>query len=112
MIAAAIASGHKPGDTKTTCARLKIKNGKYDQPVTITYLRPWGEGQRVTIPTGVSLFPKELPTPPRSWVERVYNITYWEKANKGGHFAAMENPKLFAEHLNHFFHSLSIHLKV
>ncbi|ALA42403.1 multidrug MFS transporter [Paenibacillus peoriae] len=66
------------------------------------------EGQRVTVPTGVSLFPKELPTPPRSWVERVYNITYWEKANKGGHFAAMENPKLFAEHLNHFFHSLSI----
>ncbi|MEK5319933.1 hypothetical protein NSS94_11800 [Paenibacillus sp. FSL L8-0644] len=61
------------------------------------------EGQRVTVPTGVSLFPKELPTPPRSWVERVYNITYWEKANKGGHFAAMENPKLFADHLNHFF---------
>ncbi|MCF2720454.1 alpha/beta hydrolase [Paenibacillus sp. UKAQ_18] len=66
------------------------------------------EGQCVTVPTGVSLFPKELPTPPRSWVERVYNITYWEKANKGGHFAAMENHRLFADHLNHFFHSLSI----
>lgn len=35
-------SGHKPADTNTTRAKLEIKNGKYDPPVTITYLRPWG----------------------------------------------------------------------
>ncbi|KAF4326284.1 hypothetical protein G195_000293 [Phytophthora kernoviae 00238/432] len=68
----------------------------------------FAEGQHITVPTGVSLFPKELPTPPRSWVERVYKVTYWEKANKGGHFAAMEHPKLFAEHLYHFFRSIDI----
>lgn len=35
-------SGHKPADSNTTRAKLEIKNGKYDPPVTITYLRPWG----------------------------------------------------------------------
>jgi pimeloyl-ACP methyl ester carboxylesterase len=65
------------------------------------------EGQHVTVPTGVSVFPKELPMPPQSWVERVYHVTYWEEADKGGHFAAMEQPKLFAKHLHHFIHSIN-----
>jgi pimeloyl-ACP methyl ester carboxylesterase len=45
--------------------------------------------------------------PPQSWVERVYHVTYWEEADKGGHFAAMEQPKLFAKHLHHFIHSIN-----
>ncbi|MDP4098834.1 epoxide hydrolase [Paenibacillus sp. P96] len=63
--------------------------------------------QQVIVKTGISIFPKELPMPPRSWVERGYNVTYWEHVNKGGHFAAMENPKLFAEQLHLFFHSVN-----
>ena len=46
----------------------------------------------VTVPTGVSLFPKEILVPPRAWVESDYNLVAWEKHAKGGHFAAWEQP--------------------
>lgn len=53
--------------------------------------------------TGVSVFPGELPLPPRSWVKNKYNLVYWNEVSKGGHFAAMEQPELLAEELRHFF---------
>ena len=57
------------------------------------------EGVRCETPTGFAEFPGEtfLFAPPRSWAERAYNITRWEKMEKGGHFAAMEVPGLFVE---------------
>ena len=55
------------------------------------------------MPTGVTLFPKELPMPPREWAERVYTIVYWEHAAHGGHFASLEQPALLAEQLQAFF---------
>jgi pimeloyl-ACP methyl ester carboxylesterase len=78
--------------------RMYAENAK--TPLSFT------EGQRVTVKTGISLFPKELPMPPRCWVERVYNVSYWERVEQGGHFAAMENPVKFAEQLTTFFRSL------
>ena len=59
--------------------------------------------ERVTPPLGVTLFPKELPMPPHSWVARVFDITHWEHAPKGGHFAAMEQPRILAEQIRTFF---------
>jgi len=55
------------------------------------------EGVRCNTPTGFAEFPGEtfLAAPPRSWAERAYNITRWEKMAKGGHFAAMEVPALY-----------------
>ena len=51
------------------------------------------EGKRVEVPTAVALFPKELLSwPPRSYVERVYNIARWTEMPSGGHFAALEQP--------------------
>ncbi len=51
------------------------------------------EGRRVEVPTAVALFPKELLSwPPRSYVERVYNVARWTEMPRGGHFAALEQP--------------------
>src|SRR5262249_30185619 len=61
----------------------------------------------VAIPTGVARYPREeILRPPRAWVERRYNVTYWAELPRGGHFAAMEQPELFAQDLRSFFRTL------
>ena len=63
-----------------------------------------GELPRVTLPTGCSLFAKELSRPPRDWVERRYTpLVYWNELPRGGHFAAFEQPALFVEELRRCF---------
>ncbi|MGC1301600.1 MAG: alpha/beta hydrolase, partial [Caulobacteraceae bacterium] len=62
--------------------------------------------ERVTPPLGVALFPRELPTPPRSWVERVFDVQRWTPMPRGGHFAAMEQPELLVEDVRAFFRPL------
>jgi pimeloyl-ACP methyl ester carboxylesterase len=57
----------------------------------------------VTVPTGVARYPKEILRYPRPWVERAYNVTHWVDMPRGGHFAAMEQPELFAADLTTFF---------
>jgi pimeloyl-ACP methyl ester carboxylesterase len=66
----------------------------------------FGPGERVTPPLGVALFPRELPMPPRSWVERCYTVARWTPMAKGGHFAAMEQPAALAEEIRSFFRPL------
>jgi pimeloyl-ACP methyl ester carboxylesterase len=61
-------------------------------------------GVTVSIPTGVSQFPKEIITAPRAWAERSYtDIRYWNELDRGGHFAAFEEPDLFVEEIRTFF---------
>lgn len=61
----------------------------------------------VVVPTAVSVFPDELYPAPRSWAERAYpNLIHYNKVEKGGHFAAWEQPKLFTEELRAGFRSL------
>lgn len=65
------------------------------------------EGRRVEVPTGCAIFPKEmLNWPPRSYAERIYNITQWSEMPRGGHFAAMEQPDLLIEDIRKFARSL------
>ena len=65
------------------------------------------EGKRVEVPTGCALFPEELLAwPPRSYAERIYNITHWTKMPRGGHFGAMEEPELFVEDVRAFVRTL------
>lgn len=65
------------------------------------------EGNRVEVPTGCALFPRELLAwPPRSYAERIYNITQWTDMPRGGHFAAMEQPELLIEDIVKFSRSL------
>jgi pimeloyl-ACP methyl ester carboxylesterase len=61
----------------------------------------------VTIPVAVSIFPDELYQAPRSWAERAYpKLIYYNKLDKGGHFAAWEQPQLFSEEVRAGFRPL------
>jgi pimeloyl-ACP methyl ester carboxylesterase len=61
----------------------------------------------VTLPTGVSVFPDEIYAAPRSWTEKAYpNLIHYNRLPKGGHFAAWEQPQLFASELRAAFRSL------
>lgn len=61
------------------------------------------EGRRVEVPTGCALFPRELLAwPPRSYVERLYNVVHWTEMPRGGHFAAMEQPELLVDDIRAF----------
>jgi pimeloyl-ACP methyl ester carboxylesterase len=61
----------------------------------------------VPIPVGFTTFPGEIWRTPRSWAEKAYpNLTYFHEAEAGGHFAAWEEPELFAEEMRAAFRSL------
>ena len=61
------------------------------------------DGQRVLPPVGFANFPKEINHPPRSWLERTFNVAQWADMPSGGHFAAMEEPTLLAAEIRRFF---------
>jgi pimeloyl-ACP methyl ester carboxylesterase len=61
----------------------------------------------VTVPVGFTTFPGEIWAAPRSWVEAVYpDLAYFNEAERGGHFAAWEEPELFSDELRDAFRSL------
>jgi pimeloyl-ACP methyl ester carboxylesterase len=61
----------------------------------------------VSIPVAITVFPSEQYQAPRSWAERAYpNLIYFNEVDKGGHFAAWEQPQLFAEEIRAAFRSL------
>ena len=61
----------------------------------------------VSIPVAVSIFPGEQYEAPRSWAEKAYpNLIYFNEVDKGGHFAAWEEPQLFSEEVRAAFRSL------
>ncbi|HWB55328.1 MAG TPA: epoxide hydrolase [Gaiellaceae bacterium] len=61
----------------------------------------------VSIPVGFTTFPGEIWQTPRSWVENSYpNVSYFNEVDRGGHFAAWEEPKLFSEEIRAAFRSL------
>jgi len=61
----------------------------------------------VTIPVGFTTFPGEIWKTPRSWVENSYpNVSYFNEVDKGGHFAAWEEPELFSEEMRAAFRAL------
>jgi pimeloyl-ACP methyl ester carboxylesterase len=58
----------------------------------------------VDVPSGASIFPKELGRPYRPWAARSYtDLRYWNELDRGGHFAAFEQPDLFAQEVRNFF---------
>ena len=61
----------------------------------------------VTVPVGFTQFPGEIVRTPRTWVEQAYpTLTYFNKVDKGGHFAAWEEPQLFSTEIRAAFRSL------
>lgn len=61
-------------------------------------------GTRIAVPTGVAAFPDPVfPPPPRSQVERTYDVVHWTDMAKGGHFAALEQPEPLLADMRRFF---------
>ena len=61
----------------------------------------------VSVPVAVSVFPEELYQAPRSWAERAYpNLIHYNVVDKGGHFAAWEQPDVFTTEVRAAFRSL------
>jgi pimeloyl-ACP methyl ester carboxylesterase len=66
------------------------------------------DAKPITIPFAISVFPDELYQAPRSWAERAYphNLIHYNQLDRGGHFAAWEQPDLFAAEMRDSFRSL------
>ena len=61
----------------------------------------------VTLPTAVSVFPDEIYAAPRSWATQAYpNLIHFNRLDRGGHFAAWEQPELFSQEMRAAFRSL------
>ncbi|MCW2717816.1 epoxide hydrolase family protein [Pseudonocardia sp.] len=83
-------------NTAVSSARLYWEN-KY----------PFFAVKGVSVPVAVSVFPDELYQAPRSWVEQAYpKLVHYNKLDRGGHFAAWEQPQLFSEEIRTGFRSL------
>jgi pimeloyl-ACP methyl ester carboxylesterase len=86
-------------NTATSAARLY-----WQQAVTGTNFYAPAD---VSLPAAVTVFPEEYVHAPRSWTEQAYhNLIYFNEAERGGHFAAWEQPQLFAEELRAAFRTL------
>ena len=80
-----------------------ISSGRLYWENKLSFFGPKG----VSIPVAVSSFPDELYQAPRSWAEQAYpNLIYFNKLDKGGHFAAWEQPQLFSEEVRAGLRSL------
>lgn len=64
-------------------------------------------GREVAVPSAVSMFPGEIFKPSRRWVERVFtDLRFYERPERGGHFAAFEQPTLFTDQLRRAFRTM------
>jgi pimeloyl-ACP methyl ester carboxylesterase len=79
----------------------------YAENARAAYMGGLKSSQKVEAPTGVSLFPGEAQFP-KEWAERKVNVASFNKPEKGGHFAAMEVPYLYAVELKSFFDGQSL----
>lgn len=80
--------------TGTSAARLYYESARAGTGA----LSPW-QG-RVDVPTGYAVYPYEILQTPRVWAEKHYNLVHYTHQDRGGHFAAFEQPQLFAADLN------------
>lgn len=87
--------------TQTIHSSMRIYNENSKNPLI------FGKNDFIKVPVGFVKFPKELPTPPRAYVEKSFNIRHWNPMPEGGHFAASEQPGLLADDIIGFFSKLN-----
>ena len=61
---------------------------------------------RVEVPTGCAVFPGEIIRMPQTWARNLYNVTHYRRYDRGGHFAALEEPDLFINDVRDFFRTV------
>ncbi len=82
--------------TETIASSVRLY---YDDVRCAPQLAP---GQRIDVPTAVTLFPRDFTRPPREIAERFLNVVRWTELSSGGHFTALEEPESFAAELRAF----------
>lgn len=89
-------------NTATSAARIYWETG--GQSVTLASAQKTAE---ISLPVAITVFPGEVYRTPETWARRAYrNLIYFREAEKGGHFAAWEQPQLFVEEMRAAFRSL------
>jgi len=90
-------------NTAASSARLYWENGARGS-VVVAAAQKTGE---ISLPVAITVFPEDVYRPPETWARRAYrNLIYFHEVDKGGHFAAWEQPELFAAELRAAFRSL------
>jgi len=90
-------------DSGASSARLYWENGARGS-VLVAAAQKTAE---ISLPVAITIFPEDVYRPPETWARRAYrNLIYFHEADKGGHFAAWEQPELFASELRAAFRSL------
>jgi epoxide hydrolase len=70
------------------------------------FAHAWGEPERSAVPTGVAVFPYDIALPVRALAERTDTVVHWTEFDRGGHFAALEQPGLLVGDIRAFFRAL------
>ena len=90
-------------NTAASAARLYWENGARGS-VIVAAAQKTGE---ISLPVAITVFPEDVYRPPETWARRAYrNLIYFHEVDRGGHFAAWEQPELFAAELRAAFRSL------
>jgi pimeloyl-ACP methyl ester carboxylesterase len=90
-------------NTATSATRLYWENAQSIVAAIASGQKP----PKLSLPVAFTVFPDEIFQAPRSWAEKVYpNLIYFNEVDKGGHFAAWEEPQLFSEEMRAAFRSL------
>jgi pimeloyl-ACP methyl ester carboxylesterase len=89
-------------NTATSSGRLYWENHGAS-PTSATALKT----ADISVPVAITVFPDDVYRPPETWARRAYrNLTYFSEVDRGGHFAAWEQPQLFTEELRAAFRLL------
>jgi microsomal epoxide hydrolase len=71
------------------------------------FVKTWGGPWPLQVPVGVAYFPKDAVRPIRRWAQALLpTLTHWREFDRGGHFAALEQPELFVADLREFIRSI------
>jgi pimeloyl-ACP methyl ester carboxylesterase len=90
-------------NTATSAARLYWENGARGSVIASVPQRT----SEISLPVAITVFPEDIYRAPESWARRAYpSLSYFHEVDKGGHFAAWEQPELFASELRAAFESL------
>jgi pimeloyl-ACP methyl ester carboxylesterase len=90
-------------NTATSAARLYWENGARGSVIVAAAQKT----AEISLPVAITVFPEDVYRPPETWARRAYrNLMYFNEVDKGGHFAAWEQPELFSAELRAAFKSL------
>ena len=90
-------------NTATSAGRLYWENGARGSVIAAASQKT----SEISLPVAITVFPEDVYRAPETWARRAYpNLSYFHEVDKGGHFAAWEQPELFSEELRAAFRSL------